>query len=380
MRTIAIDIGTTRVKLGIIEDGKIIFKKFFKFPVIEIDRKKEVKEKNLWRKMKNTLKEIFEFAKEENIEIGNIGITSQAQTFITIDKDYNFLTNFILWNDRRAEEEVEILNKEFPKFYSFSGMAQFIPELMVCKVFYLKRNFPEIFKNVYKFLLINEWLIFKLTGDFYGDDVNFGMTGFYDIKIKRFNENLLGFLNLKEENFCKIYPAGKNYSFLKDEICEEFGIKNKIKIYSCGNDQTTSAIGSGIDKNRCFINLGTAFVFYIILDEIPEKIEKTQICGIFPFGGYFLLSSDGDFGNYVKRIKDLRKDRRVYEYFKRTFEIMKRYFKGDKFLVSGGYGKRFLNFIEENFRLKVIYSGENTGFKGIEKIIKGGQNGILGRC
>lgn len=371
MEIIGIDIGTTRVKAGIVKDGEIIFKKFFRFPVIDIDGKKEVNEKELWEKMKKILKEIFEFTGRNKIKIENIGITSQAQTFITMDNNYNFLTDFILWNDRRAEKESEILNKEFPSFCNFSGLPYFIPELMVCKVLYFKRNFSEIFKNTYKFLLINEWLIFKLTGNFYGDDVNFGMSGFFDIRNKRLNENLLEFLSLKKENFSKIYQAGKYFSFLKEEICEEFGIKNKIKIYSCGNDQTTSAIGAGIDKKICFINLGTAFVFYTIVEEIPEKIEKTQMCGIFPFGGYFLLSCDGDFGNYMKNVKDLRRDEKVYLYFKKNFEIIKRYFKGEKFLVSGGYAKRFLNYLKRNFKLNLIYSGENTGFKGIEKIIGG---------
>jgi len=295
-----------------------------------------------------------------------------------MDRNYNFLTDFILWNDRRAERESEILNEKIPSFYNFSGLPYFIPELMVCKVLYLKRNFPEIFKEIYKFLLINEWLTFKLTGSFYGDDVNFGMGGFFDIKKRELNQEILEFLNLKKENFSEIYPAGKYFSFLKEDICEEFKIKNKIRVYSCGNDQTTSAIGAGIDKNTCFINLGTAFVFYIIIEEIPEKIEKTQMCGIFPFGGYFLLSCRGDFGNYVKRLKDLRRDKKVYLYFKKNFEIIKRYIKGDKFLISGGYAKRFLNYLKKNFKLNLIYSGENTGFKGIEKII-GGQNGILGR-
>jgi len=378
METIGIDIGTTRVKAGIVKDGKIIFRKFFKFPVIDIDGKKEVKEKLLWEKVKKILKEIFEFTEKNKIEIKNIGITSQAQTFITMDRNYNFLTDFILWNDRRAERESEILNKKFPSFYNFSGLPYFIPELMVCKVLYLKRNFPEIFKEIYKFLLINEWLIFKLTGNFYGDDVNFGMGGFLDIKKRELNQEILEFLNLKKENFSEIYPAGKYFSFLKEDICEEFNIRNKIRVYSCGNDQTTSAIGAGIDKNTCFINLGTAFVFYIIVEEIPEKIENTQMCGIFPLDGYFLLSCDGDFGNYVKNLKDLRRDEKVYLYFKKNFEVIKRYFKEGKFLISGGYAERFLNYLKKNFGLNLIYSGENTGFKGIEKII-GGQNGILGR-
>jgi len=373
MGTIGIDIGTTRVKAGIVKDGKIIFKKFFKFPVIDIDGKKEVNEKELWKKMKRILKKNFEFTEKNKIEIESIGITSQAQTFITIDRNYNFLTDFILWNDRRAERESEILNEKFSSFYNFSGLPYFIPELMVCKVLYLKRNFPEIFKDTYKFLLINEWLIFKLTGNFYGDDVNFGMSGFFDIKKKELNQEILEFLNLKKENFSEIYPSGKFFSFLKEDICEEFKIRNKIRVYSCGNDQTTSAIGAGIDKNTCFINLGTAFVFYIIVEEIPEKIENIQMCGIFPFGNYFLLSCDGDFGNYVKNLKNLRDNEKVYFYFKKNFDIIEKYFKGDKFLISGGYAKRFLNYLKKNFKLNLIYSGENTGFKGIEKII-GGQN------
>jgi xylulokinase len=201
MGTIGIDIGTTRVKAGIVKDGKIIFKKFFKFPVIDIDGKKEVNEKELWKKMKKILKKIFEFTEKNRVEIENIGITSQAQTFITINRNYKFLTDFILWNDRRAERESEILNEKFSSFYNFSGLPYFIPELMVCKVLYLKRNFPEIFKDTHKFLLINEWLIFKLTGNFYGDDVNFGVSGFFDIKKKELNQQILEFLNLKKKIF-----------------------------------------------------------------------------------------------------------------------------------------------------------------------------------
>lgn len=371
MEILTIDLGTTRIKSGIIKNGKIIYKKFFKFPVIGIGKRKEVEEKILWYKIKSLLKDMINFSKK----IEFIGITSQAQTFITIDNNYNFLTNFILWNDKRAEEEKDILNREFPDFYKSSGLPEFIPELMVCKVLYLKRNLPEVYKNIYKFLLLNEWLIFKLTGEFFGDENNFGMSGFYDIKEKRFIKEILNFLSIDEDKFCKIYPTGNHFSFLKDDLMEELNLKNNIKVYSCGNDQTCCAIGSKIDKNSCVINLGTAFVFYILIDRLPEKIEKTQICGIFPFGNYFLLNVDGDFGNYVKKGIDKEE---ILRYFRKNFEIIEKIKKIENFYISGGYGKRFLNFIKENFKKKFFYAGENPSFKGIEKII-GGKNGILGR-
>ncbi|MCM8804033.1 MAG: FGGY family carbohydrate kinase [Candidatus Omnitrophica bacterium] len=368
---LGIDIGTTKVKFGIIKDGDILLERFFILPIIE---KKEVEQDILWKKIIYLLDEIFYFSKKKNIEIEKIGITSQAQTFITIDKNYNFLTNFILWNDIRAKKEGDILNKEFPNFYKFSGLHKFIPELMVCKVLYLKRNFPKIYKSIYKFLLLNEWLIFKLTGKFFGDDINFGMSGFYNIREKRFNKEILEFLSIEKDSFSEIYPCGKHFSFLKEDFIKKFNLKNKVKVYSCGNDQTVCAIGSGIDKNSCVINLGTAFVFYILIDEFPEKIEKNQICGIFPFGNYFLLKVNGDFGNYVK--KGICKQE-ILKYFKKNFKIIEKIKKIENFYISGGYGKRFLKFIEENFKKNIFYIGANTSFKGIEKII-GEENEILG--
>ncbi|MCM8759634.1 MAG: FGGY family carbohydrate kinase [Candidatus Omnitrophica bacterium] len=370
MEILAIDLGTTKVKGAIIRDREVIYKKSFVFPVDDKEGKKEVEEKILWKKIKQFLKDFFNFSKK----IEKIGITSQAQTFIAIDENCRGLTNFIVWNDRRAQEEAQILNNKFPDFFKYSGLPQFIPELMICKILFLKRNCPEIYRRVYKFLLLNEWLILKLTGELFGDENNAGMSGIYNIKEKRFTGEILNFLSIGENKFPNIFPTGCHFSFLKQELMDVFKIQKKVEVFSSGNDQTSAAIGSGIDKNSCVINLGTAFVLYTLIDELPEKIEKTQMCGIFPFGNYFLLSCDGDFGSRVK--KGLRNED-VFEYLKQNLEGIEKYGKIEKFYVSGGYGKKFLKVIcdvsGKRYQKNVFYKGQNMAFYGIEKIIKEAQ-------
>ena len=93
-----------------------------------------------------------------------IGITSFGETFVLLDEDDNILFKSMLYSDPCGDKEAklleEIIGKErLGKITGQIGQGMFsLPKIM-----YIKNNYPNIFKKVNKILLMEDFVVYKLT-------------------------------------------------------------------------------------------------------------------------------------------------------------------------------------------------------------------------
>ncbi|MEG2020341.1 MAG: FGGY family carbohydrate kinase, partial [Oscillospiraceae bacterium] len=80
-----------------------------------------------------------------NIKISAIGITTQGESFVALDKNGEPLDNFIVWLDSRAENEANQLLKQFSeqRFYEETGLPAITSALPLAKLLWLKNNKNE---------------------------------------------------------------------------------------------------------------------------------------------------------------------------------------------------------------------------------------------
>ena len=98
--------------------------------------------------------------------IVSVAFTTQGETLIPIDSAGNPLCNAIVWLDTRAAECADYIKKniDMRKFYSATGLPDIDGALPAAKVMWLKNNKPDLYENTYKFLLLEDYLIYRLTG------------------------------------------------------------------------------------------------------------------------------------------------------------------------------------------------------------------------
>ncbi|HDZ19139.1 MAG TPA: hypothetical protein ENH75_12640 [archaeon] len=89
---------------------------------------------------------------------------------VPVDKEGTPLHNALVWQDRRTIDQVEFIEKIIgnDKVYEITGLT-LDPYFSAPKILWFKDNKPEIYKKTHKFLLVSDFIIYKLTGNYFTD-------------------------------------------------------------------------------------------------------------------------------------------------------------------------------------------------------------------
>lgn len=241
-------------------------------------------------------------AREQGFAVRAIGISSQAQTYIALDAGGQPVQPAVVWTEARAVPEAEEAACALPDFARTCGFVrpsplQFLPKLM---------RFRREGGTARRFALLNEWIVYRLTGELYGDATNQGMGGCYDIAAQTWNERALALAGITADNLAPVTPAAAYSACLKREACRALDLP-AVPVYSCGNDQSCAAVGAGIeDEGDLFCNFGTALVVYALKSRPAEPASEAQIAGISPLPArWFLLGLESECGNVVEWLAKL---------------------------------------------------------------------------
>ncbi len=304
---LVLDIGTSFIKCGCVDSNfNIIAQHQREFPMIQKQNVYEIDFDSFYNTVSELIKECLTDEGINRFEVEALLITSQAQTFTAVDKNFQPLCNGIVWLDERAEKEATNLKNQLDGFSKVSGFKNPLTSLYISKLLWLKKNEPDVYKKAKAFPLINEYLVYKLTGEFYSDSTSFGMSGMYDFSRNSINTELLTILDLTEDFFPKIEKAAAKGELISEKMQREWKLNYRFPIFLCGNDQGASACGAGLkEPGDVSINFGTAMVFYTITNSLITELTEDQIAGKHPVGNYFfLLNVESDFGIQIRQLKN----------------------------------------------------------------------------
>jgi sugar (pentulose or hexulose) kinase len=363
-----LDIGTSDIKCGCFDaNHNILSLHHQKFPMSQNQGTFEIDFNLFFNTASDLLKKVIAEQFVERSTIGALLITSQAQTFTAVDADFQPLCNGIVWLDERAENEALYLKERLPDFVKASGFNRPLPSLYVSKLLWLKNHESPLFKKARAFPLINEYLAYKLTDEFYSDSTSFGMSGMYDFRHNGINPEILSILGLTKVFFPKIEKAAVKCKLISKHIQQAWELNYRFPVFLCGNDQGASACGAGLKQvGDVNINFGTAMVFYTITEFLQDQLSDNQIAGKHPVGDdFFLLNVEGDFGIEIRRLKDKLFKHGTYDQLFQTYYQYpdvkaKTPFKddGDMSFISQADSYRFCAGIIKYYlaRLKTHYS------------------------
>ncbi|MEQ9289779.1 MAG: FGGY-family carbohydrate kinase [Cyclobacteriaceae bacterium] len=301
------DIGTSDLKCGCINDREeVMVEHSCQFPMTQSGEHYEVDFRRFSEDAKALIAKCLVDKVMNNVEVEAMLITSQAQTFAPVDKDFNPLLPGIVWLDQRAVSEAGYLRDNLNDFSHSAGFQAPIPGLYASKLLWLKRNEPVVFDEASYFPLVSEYLAQQLTGQVYTDSTGFGMSGMYDYRHNGFNTSLLQILGLQKDHFPLVDRAATRGEQVMQGVQKEFGISYGFPVYLCGNDQAASAAGAGLTQpGEVNINFGTAMVLYTLTDQLVTDLKQEQISGKHPLGdSFFFLSYESDFGIQMRKLKE----------------------------------------------------------------------------
>ena len=303
---LAIDLGTTAFKAAPVDaNGLVAPPVVVRYALDYAEGAVTCPPERYYRTALRALRGAARAAKAAGRTIQGIGISSQAQTFLPLNHTGEPLQDAIVWTDDRAAREAVELAELLPDYGALSGFCQPSPLQFLPKVRYLRQNGLSA-GAVWKFLLLNEYLIYRLTGEVYGDETNQGMGGFYHIARREWAAAALTAAGITADQLATVAPAAGMRAPLTAQASRALGLE-PVPVASCGNDQSCAAAGAGLEvAGDVLCNFGTAMVVYAAKSEWTAPRDGTQIAGIDPLTSrYFLLSLESECGNVVEWLASL---------------------------------------------------------------------------
>ena len=246
---LSVDAGTTATKVCLFnEDGALISSHTQEYRLktptplhVEIDAE------TLWHAFTVGVTSTVQQAKVQPADIVAIGISAQGETLIPVDKTGSPLRPAIVWLDNRAQDEANILDAEFNdgSSYQITGQVKIVPTWPAAKILWLKRNEKRLFDKVHKFLLVEDYLIYRMTGQYVCEGSLITSTAYWDIITEQWWDDMLQYLSIQADQLPEIMFSGQIVAELNQQAAKELRLSRQTVVTTGALDQVAGAIGVG---------------------------------------------------------------------------------------------------------------------------------------
>ena len=223
-----------------------------------------------WSKILYILNNITKKLGKRKKNVRSISTCSQGETIVPVDKKIMPLCNAIVWIDTRSiTEAVEISNNfNLKEMYKRTGYPLVDPSWPATKVLWLRKNKPNLFKKTYKFLLLEDYIIYKLSGEIIGEASVYNSSYYYDIKKFDYIDSMIEFIGAKRKLFPDVVIPGAIIGKITQEIVSLTGLSGDTKVVIGALDQVCGAVGAGnIIEGIVSETTGSAFAMIISTKE-----------------------------------------------------------------------------------------------------------------
>lgn len=270
MALIGLDIGTTGCKAHVFDEDLKLITSASREYVVDIPHPQwaEQDPEAVWKLAKECLHEgaqkagVTEFVKA-------IGLSVQGEAVAPVDKEGNALRPMMLGMDTRTDAQNQLLRERFGarELFNLTGMPVHSINTLP-KLLWLKENESAIWKAADRFLLYEDFIINKLTGQPFISKCLASRTQLYDLNNEKWSDEILDVLEIDQAKLAEVKPSGFSAGQVKADLAEEIGFKTRPIIATGGHDQACGALGSGITKaGLAMVSTGTAEVVEVGITE-----------------------------------------------------------------------------------------------------------------
>lgn len=219
-----------------------------------------------WQSVVLCLRKILNKINASNISA--ISASSTSGTICLLDGNYLPIMPAILYNDRRSENQVNILNEKLNRLTE-KMRYKFNASYTLPKILWVKENMSEVFQKVKRVVHATDYLIGKLSGNFcVSDYTNVLKTG-YDLIDGIWPEEIENVLGIPIEILPEVVPPGAVIGVVSGVCSDETGIPSGIPVVAGMTDGCASQVSTGaIAPNNWNSTLGTTLVIKGVTKEI----------------------------------------------------------------------------------------------------------------
>jgi len=282
MNLAGLDIGTTGCKLSVFTpDGGYLGCAYRAYPSSRTEGEHEIDAADIWAAVREVMREVA--ASYPNIS--GLGVTSFGESFVLLDDSDIPLCPVMLYSDPRGGEECQQLSDKVgeAKIIGITGVKPDV-SYSLPKLMWLRTNRPVQYARAKRVLLMQDYIVYLLTGTAQIDHSLAARTMAFDINRLEWSETLQDAAGIDAALLSRPVPTGTVAGPLRRSFAESFGLSGRTTVVSVSHDQVAAAVGSGVfDSGRTVDGAGTVECLTPVFTGCDrDRLAQSNYCAV-PF-------------------------------------------------------------------------------------------------
>ncbi len=213
-----------------------------------------------WRIVVQCIHDVLSTTSINPSDIKAISATSMREGIVLYDK-----SGREIWAcanvDARASAEVSSLKQLDPmleeRIYAISGQTFALGALP--RLLWLKSSKPELYEGAVTLTMINDWILYKLSGQLQVDPSNGCTTGIFHLKSRQWEKEVTELCGIKSGLFPPVNEAGTVIGHVSLDVALITGLAARTPIISGGGDAQMASVGVGAVEEKQTVISGGSF-------------------------------------------------------------------------------------------------------------------------
>ena len=223
----------------------------------------------LWKNVVDSIRSSLEKIGDSSYVKG-VAVSAFGNDGGPIDRDGKALYPFISWQYTGTSGQMdEFLSKiDETEVFMINGQAPWYAS-SVFRMMWIKKNKPEVYNRIYKWLLIQDYINYRLCSKAASDYTISSTTLLLDQKQRLWSKTLIDIAGIDENILPSLKQSGEYLGGVTKQASLETGLKENTPIIIGGHDNICGSLAAAGYEEGVLVDIGGTFESMILLEDQP---------------------------------------------------------------------------------------------------------------
>lgn len=278
MPILGLDVGSTGCKaMAFTEAGAPLGYAYREYPKATGETRLDAQA--LWQAVEEVVQEVA-------VAVGDIralSVSSFGESFVPIDRQGRPLCPIVMYTDDRALAQCARLEEAFGE-KGYAATVGVWPHVMYSlpKMAHLVEEQPDLAARVWKYLLVEDYVLYRLTGETATDYSLAARTMAFDVTRLSWAGEVLALAGVEAGRMASPLPSGTAVGPVLPDMAGRLGLPQDCVVVTGGHDQVCAAVGAGVlEGGRAVNGMGTVECVTPVFDHPvlePAFLQQHYVC------------------------------------------------------------------------------------------------------